>query len=291
MFGIIEFNIDMGEKKDKISWKYEGVEKTFLEACLHEVTANGREGSSLKSLSWKNVAEKLKNEHNFIVDQKQMKNHYDYLKSKFSAFLKLKNKTGNYYNPSTNTFNLTKEEWELESKSNKNIESLRRTPLPFPDLCTQLFEGATSTGADSWGPSSTLPRPSQDSTQYSLNDFDDIDCTQKDSGVGEESSGQSKKRKRREMSKSKETSNSRLLEIGEDISKVAKIFVDKYASSDLGACMEKLEKLGWGKFDPRYTTAILLFGESAEKRAVWLTIDPHICETWVKGAGSHYGYV
>ncbi|KAI3764499.1 hypothetical protein L2E82_14508 [Cichorium intybus] len=218
---------DMGEKKDKISWKYEGVEKTFLEACLHEVTANGREGSSLKSLSWKNVAEKLKNEHNFIVDQKQMKNHYDYLKSKFSAFLKLKNKTGNYYNPSTNTFNLTKEEWELESKSNKNIESLRRTPLPFPDLCTQLFEGATSTGADSWGPSSTLPRPSQDSTQYSLNDFDDIDCTQKESvGVGEESSGQSKKRKRREMSKSKETSNSRLLEIGEDISKVAKILVE-----------------------------------------------------------------
>lgn len=177
-------------------------------------------------------------------------------------------------------------------QSNKNIESLRRTPLPFPDLCTQLFEGATSTGADSWGPSSTLPRPSQDSTQYSLNDFDDIDCTQKESvGVGEESSGQSKKRKRREMSKSKETSNSRLLEIGEDISKVAKIFVDKYASSDLGACMEKLEKLGWGKFDPRYTTAILLFGESAEKRAVWLTIDPHICETWVKGAGAHYGYV
>ena len=50
----------MGEKKDRISWKDEGVEKTFLEAYLREVTINGREGSSLKALSWRNVAETLK---------------------------------------------------------------------------------------------------------------------------------------------------------------------------------------------------------------------------------------
>ncbi|XP_023767986.1 uncharacterized protein LOC111916555 [Lactuca sativa] len=30
--------------------------------------------------------------------------------------------------------------------------------------------------------------------------------------------------------------------------------------------MEKLEKLGWGIFDPRYTTVVALFGEGADKR-------------------------
>lgn len=46
------------------------------------------------------------------------------------------------------------------------------------------------------------------------------------------------------MSKRKDTSNSRILEIGEDIAKVAKVFVDNNVSSDMGASMENLEKLG-----------------------------------------------
>ena len=106
----------MAQKKVRLNWKQEGVEKTFLETCLHEYTMDGGQSSTLKALSWRNVAEKLKSIHNFIVDQKQMKNHYDHLKAKFGAWSKLKNKTGNVYNPVTNTFNLSEEEWELEIK-------------------------------------------------------------------------------------------------------------------------------------------------------------------------------
>lgn len=90
--------------------------KTFLETCIHEIAVHGREGSSLKMLSWKNVGEVLKKEHNFIADQRQMKNHFDYLKGKFGAWTKLKNKTGNVYDPVSNTFNLSEEEWEIEIK-------------------------------------------------------------------------------------------------------------------------------------------------------------------------------
>ena len=89
--------------------------------------------------------------------------------------------------------------------------------------------------------------------------------------------------------KGKDASNSRLLEIEEDIATVAKIFVEKHSSSNLDACTEKLEKLGWGIFDPRYTTVVALFGEGVDKRHVWLTIDPTICENWVKTVGAHYG--
>ncbi|XP_052627184.1 uncharacterized protein LOC128133705 [Lactuca sativa] len=203
----------MGEKKDRISRKVEGVEKMFLEACLCEVTINGREGNSLKALSWRNVVETLKIEHKFISDQKQMKNRYDYLKSKFGDFLKLKNKTGNVYNSTTNTFNLSKEGWELESKSNKHVDSMRRTPLPYPDLCTQLFEGATAT-------TSTLPHPTQESSHYSLHDFDDIDCTQQETvGLSDELSAQSKKQKTTDMEKSQNESK----EKGKDTRKMYRI--------------------------------------------------------------------
>ncbi|KAJ9553273.1 hypothetical protein OSB04_017318 [Centaurea solstitialis] len=67
-----------------------------------------------KAQSWKNVGEELRKKHNFIVDQRQMKNHYDYIKGKYAAFQKLKNKTGNVYDSTTNTFNLTEEEWKIE---------------------------------------------------------------------------------------------------------------------------------------------------------------------------------
>ena len=37
----------------------ESEDKTFLDACIHELTTNGREGSGLKTSSWKIVREKL----------------------------------------------------------------------------------------------------------------------------------------------------------------------------------------------------------------------------------------
>ena len=108
---------NVGESsKPRLNSKKESVVKTFLEDCIHEVSVNGRDGVSLKMLSWKNVGDTLKKEHNFIADQRQMKNHFDYLKSKFNAWTKLKNKTGNVYDPLTNTFNLTEEEWQIEMK-------------------------------------------------------------------------------------------------------------------------------------------------------------------------------
>ncbi|KAJ9541936.1 hypothetical protein OSB04_028442 [Centaurea solstitialis] len=143
-------------KKPRIYWRKEIVVKTFLEACIQEIALNGREGGSLKPVSWKNVAETLKRTHNFIVEQRQMKNQYDYLKGKYGAWSKLKNKAGDVYDPLTNTFNLTEEEWQIEMKSNKYIQRLRSAPLPFPELCLQLFDGVVCTRVGT----STLSNPS-----------------------------------------------------------------------------------------------------------------------------------
>ncbi|GKB30890.1 hypothetical protein Tco_0870291 [Tanacetum coccineum] len=87
-----------------------------------------------------------------------MKNHYDYLTTKYTAWLSLRNKTDNIYDVSTNTFNLSEEEWKLEILKNKNVESLKTMTLPFMELCAPLFDGTLSTGVKSLGPSSTEPR-------------------------------------------------------------------------------------------------------------------------------------
>lgn len=104
------------QKKGRVNWKKEGLEKTFLEACIHEVSQNGQYGNSLTMQAWKNVGETLKKEHGFIADQRQMKNRFDYIKGKFNVWMKLKNRTGNLYDPITKNFNLTEEEWAIEMK-------------------------------------------------------------------------------------------------------------------------------------------------------------------------------
>ena len=100
--------------KIELVGKSMSVVKTFMEACIDAIALDGREGISLKVLSWKKVEKALKNNHNFEVDLKQMRNHFDYMKTKYGAWLSLKNRTGNIYDESTNTFNLTYEEWDLE---------------------------------------------------------------------------------------------------------------------------------------------------------------------------------
>ncbi|KAL8263766.1 hypothetical protein R6Q59_021896 [Mikania micrantha] len=83
-------------------------------------------------------------------------------------------------------------------------EALRSAPLPYPEICIHLFEGSTSNGFDSWGPSSTLPHPVEEISDYNLNGLESIECTQIEpltQGVSEESSGQSKKKEKNERLK------------------------------------------------------------------------------------------
>lgn len=57
---VLKLILGMVQKNLRIIWKDESVDKTFIEACLHEVIINRREVCSLKAVSWKNVGEMLK---------------------------------------------------------------------------------------------------------------------------------------------------------------------------------------------------------------------------------------
>ena len=94
------------------------VVKTFLQTCIEEVSLNRRFGSNLKSDSWNKLKLALETTHDFTVTQKQMKNHYDYLKEKYQAWLPITQKTGNVYDPATNTILMSNSEWDEYIKVN-----------------------------------------------------------------------------------------------------------------------------------------------------------------------------
>ncbi|GJR69806.1 L10-interacting MYB domain-containing protein-like protein [Tanacetum coccineum] len=74
-----------------------------------------------------------------------------------------------------------------------------------------------------------------------------------------------------------------------DIPRITSMMMEKNKEDDMYACFKKLENIGWGTEDPLYDTALLLFGESAEYRKLWLLLKPESCGKWVKNAGSKFG--
>ncbi|KAK9076456.1 hypothetical protein SSX86_004790 [Deinandra increscens subsp. villosa] len=187
---------------------------------------------------------------------------------------------------------MSDEEWVAEGKLDKYVEKLRNAPLICPDLCTKLFEGVVSTGVHCWGPSSTIPHPAE---EFSAHDMDEDHCTQMETDAphaSDESSGRSKHHEGQGNSKRvrRNTFDDDLREVGKEIVNVAKMLVEserlnREKEDDVDACMEKLEKMEWGEGDPRYDTALLLFGESADLRKVWLRLKTSSCESWVRNTG------
>lgn len=54
------------------------------------------------------------------------------------------------------------------------VETLKTSPLIFPDLCVALFDGTATTGHDSWGPSCGRVRTRDTSLNLEVVSLEDI---------------------------------------------------------------------------------------------------------------------
>ncbi|KAM3325816.1 hypothetical protein P3S67_000941 [Capsicum chacoense] len=157
----------MEETTDRLIWRMD-VLKTFLESCIEEVSLNGRCGSTLKAESWDRIKDVLETTHNFVATQKKMKNQYDYIKEKYQAWLPLTKKTGNIYDPTTNTIQMSNSELEEYIKVHPKAKVLKISSLAFLELCTTLFESSTTIDIHGWSSCSTTPRPGASSASPNI---------------------------------------------------------------------------------------------------------------------------
>ncbi|GJV79183.1 zinc finger, CCHC-type containing protein [Tanacetum coccineum] len=61
----------------------------------------------------------------------------------------------------------------------------------------------------------------------------------------------------------------------QDASKLTRLMMEKNKEDDMGACIKKLDKMRWEAKEPIYDTALLLFGQSANYRKLWLYLKPN----------------
>ncbi|KAM3235861.1 hypothetical protein P3L10_015898 [Capsicum annuum] len=260
----------MEQTSDRLIWRMD-VLKTFLESCIEEVSLNGRCGSSLKAESWDGITDVLATTHNFVATKKKMKNQYDYIKEKYQAWLPLTKKTGNIYDPTTNTIQMSNSEWEEYIKVHPKAKVLKRSPLAFPELCTTLFESSTTTDIHGWSSSCTAPRPgaSSASPNIDLDDLQDLVDEQNEEAFKDFPSQSSISIEKRNMGKKRKKPSSRL-EIDEKISIALELLINKNNAPKVEECMEKLDGLGWG--DPLYSAAVSILCEGDSYRKAWMKL-------------------
>nr|GEW72002.1 myb/SANT-like domain-containing protein [Tanacetum cinerariifolium] len=80
----------------------------------------------------------------------------------------------------------------------------------------------------------------------------------------------------------------KLATLEEVVSKMMRMLMEEKKEDDMGACIEKLDKIGWAAQDPMYDTVLLLFGQGANYRKLWLHLKPESCRNRVKSVGNKY---
>ncbi|KAL8102018.1 hypothetical protein AgCh_033791 [Apium graveolens] len=234
--------------------------------------------------------------HSFKVDQRQMRNRYDYLRNRYAAWCSLKAKTGNHYDPTTNSFNFTEQEWIQHIQANKHVATLRTTSLIFPDLCRSLFDGAAATGVSGWGPSSKKNRSTDLNDNLEILGADDIHSqsqanspfsgTHSNSNTTFQGTTQSnvsdthdegERPKKKAKSSSKPSKSSQL---EDKMASALDLMIQNNSGPSLQECKEKLNKIGWESNNPLRQMALGIFCESATYRTQWMLLEEDEIEPW-----------
>ncbi|KAK3212752.1 hypothetical protein Dsin_017458 [Dipteronia sinensis] len=93
-------------------------ENTLLIFVFNEANSGFRSGATLKPSAWTHIVEGLEKTIEKRLNQKQLKNGWDYMKRQYQTWTKLTNTTGYGYNSVTRIINWPDERWEEYLKAN-----------------------------------------------------------------------------------------------------------------------------------------------------------------------------
>ncbi|KAF6152028.1 hypothetical protein GIB67_010602 [Kingdonia uniflora] len=148
--------------------------------CQAQIDLHRVSGTFLNALAWKTVKDELNNMQDFhVLQHKELKNQWDYLKRQWKIWRGLINRAGHGYDPVSGTFDWPEEVWANIIAVNYEAMKYKTVPLQHRDLLEKLFDGLSATGdfARSSGMTS-VPSSTQQSEYVPLPDDMNIDDTQ-----------------------------------------------------------------------------------------------------------------
>ncbi|KAD2392996.1 hypothetical protein R6Q59_029584 [Mikania micrantha] len=272
----------MGEKQQ---WSNEHI-KCLLETCIEEINNVGKKGLSLHKDLWNKLGIVLKDKFCLALTQKQMKNAFDNLKSKYIGWVYLKKKLG----------------------------------TSVVELCASLFDGNSATRSLKWTSSQTTSVVGSSScqrvqqlliTDSVLHDKeDDADTSHQTSEPTpdptndptfkpthdptfeptREPTPDSNPSKRSKTSKSSCVNSD---ELAHDMRQALQYLIKGQEGPTVAECYEKLKLVGLDPVDPLLLAAFHIFGVSTCMKEACMTLPniPEVLRGWIVMTASSLGLI
>lgn len=101
---------DLSVPKVKATWT-PAFHEIFVEVCLEQTLKGNKPGTYFNKEGWKNILESFGKKTGVRYDRKQLKNHWDCVCKQWKAWCRLTNCSSMKWDPETNTFGATQEDW------------------------------------------------------------------------------------------------------------------------------------------------------------------------------------
>lgn len=97
-------------KKLKATWTPD-YHKIFVDLCVEEVLKGNRPGNYLSKEGWMNIVHSFHEKAGVRYDRMQFRNHWDNMKEQWRVWCKLVGTSSMKWDPDTNTFGASEEDW------------------------------------------------------------------------------------------------------------------------------------------------------------------------------------
>lgn len=144
----------------KASWT-PAYHKIFVDLCLEETLKGNKAGSHFSKEGWKNIMGYFYAKTGVRYDKRQIKNHYDFTRKQWKIWVKLIGDDNMKWDPKTNTFDASEEDWLDYLKENPEAAQFRFKEIPFPEKLDIIYAESIQTGE--MQPSTSSERQNDDS--------------------------------------------------------------------------------------------------------------------------------
>ncbi|KAF7830989.1 L10-interacting MYB domain-containing protein isoform X1 [Senna tora] len=140
--------------------------KIFIDLCLEEILKGNKPGSHFTKEGWRNLIGSFYAKTGIRHDRKQIKNHWDATRKQWRLWVKLIGDSSMKWDPKTNNFGATEEDWHNYIKENPEAAQFQFKEIQFPDKLSIIFDEGTQTGEMT--ASTRLKRENDDLATYPL---------------------------------------------------------------------------------------------------------------------------
>ncbi|KAG2406278.1 L10-interacting MYB domain-containing protein [Vigna angularis] len=128
----------------KASWT-PAYHKMFVDLCIEETLNGNKNATHFTKEGWRNIVGSFNAKTGMRYDKKQIKNHYDSTRKLWKIWAKLIGDDKMKWDPHTNTFGASEEDWHNCIKAFPEAAQFRFKELQFSDKLRVVFDGAMPT--------------------------------------------------------------------------------------------------------------------------------------------------